>query len=304
MRKYSWESVALLAAASFVPGRRSRPSGGKPQTPFEGRGLKGKFKPAKMTDEEERQDGCLGSCRSCPTRSARPRRRPRGSGTETSDSRPDASPRSLGFRGHRWAKQTLGCTKRDDKKGISGQPGLLVPPPGRGGDRLQPGRSEESHRGAERQPRRATTSAGSTAQRTAAATGATCCRRSGSTRTRPSSTVRVPPTPTTTRSWAIRARSTPTMRAAIRRSRSTRRGAAYFSCVIFDVSRNANGLFVDAVARWGQRSFYFNVPSSITRTRRSSSWSSRTTVRPSSTTRTSSPPTAIRGEPATATTST
>jgi hypothetical protein len=41
------------------------------------------------------------------------------------------------------------------------------------------------------------------------------------------------------------------------------RGRAYFSCVIFDVFSNASGLFVTQSPRGANGAFYFNVPSSI-----------------------------------------
>jgi hypothetical protein len=43
-------------------------------------------------------------------------------------------------------------------------------------------------------------------------------------------------------------------------------GRAYFSCVIFDVFSNASGLYVTQSPLGADGSFYFNVPSSITRT--------------------------------------
>ena len=175
---------------------------------------------------------------------------------EGADATPDMSFSDIGG-----AKETLGCAKRDGQE-HEGQPGLLVPPPGRGGDHLQPGRSEEPDRRPERQPGRLQPvrhrlvdrqrqPLGRPAAAVPAARERAAVRRAEPDNPNNNTFQGDPGTLHT-----YDAASDPAVAV-------DSQGNAYFSCVVFDVFTNANGLFVTQSPAAAKGAFYFNMPSSI-----------------------------------------
>ena len=199
--------------------------------------------------------------------------------------------------GHRGNEQTLGCAKRDQRNGVRVNQDCSFRRQAEEEITYNPANPRNLIAG-QNDSRVGYNQCGIDWSTDGGKTGATCSRPSGSTRTHPdfdgpsaanpnNNTIQGDPGTFHTYDAA----SDPAVAV-------DSQGSAYFSCVVFDVFTNANGLFVTAVAGRGAGRVLLQHSRARSRAPRpSGSSSSRTTptVPTRSATRTSSPPIACRG---------